>query len=164
MRALRIALLLVALSAAGLLALLALTPSGDRLPQDADLPREQHVSGWPKAAELARIATFEPTYLPRGTGQPELTVRGIPGDSSRPLAAEYEGGLIIRQAHVDVDPQLEDEPAEVDGADDAWWGSVQEATYLYVRRGKTLIILSGLPREDLLRTAGSLKPVAVSGD
>jgi len=164
MRALRIALLPVALIAAGLLALLALLPSGDRLPPDADLPREQHVSGWPKAAELARIDTFEPIYLPRGTGKPELTVRGIPGDSSRPLAAEYEGGLIIRQAHVDVDPQLEDEPAEVDGADDAWWGSVQEVTYLYVRRGKTLIILSGLPSNDLIQTAGSLRPVEVSGD
>ena len=86
-------------------------------------------------------------------------MHGIPGDSSRPLAAEYGNGLLMRQAHVDVDPQLEDESAEVEGADDAWWGMVRDKRYLYVVRGETLVILSGLPREDLIRTAGSLRPV-----
>ena len=130
----------------------------DRLSADADLPREQRVDSWRKAAELARTDTFEPTYVPGGA-RPELTVRGIPGDSSRPLAAEYGNGLLVRQAHVDVDPQLEDEPAEVEGTDDAWWGTVREKTYLYVVRGETLVITSGLPRGDLIRTAGSLRPV-----
>ena len=86
-------------------------------------------------------------------------MRGIPGDSSRPLSAEYGNGLLVRQAHVDVDPQLEDESAEVEGADDAWWGMVREKRYLYVVRGETLVIMSGLSREDLIRTAGSLRPV-----
>jgi hypothetical protein len=36
---------------------------------------------------------------------------------------------------------------------------VREKRYLYVVRGETLVILSGLPREDLIRTAGSLRPV-----
>ncbi len=86
-------------------------------------------------------------------------MRGIPGDSSRPLVAEYENGLAVGQAHVDVDPQLEDQPAEVEGADDAWWGTVGEETYLYVERGETLVIMSGPSRRDLILTAGSLKPV-----
>jgi hypothetical protein len=137
--------------------------SGARVPEntlsaDSDLPREQRVSGWRKAAELARTDTFEPTFVP-GEAKPELTVRGIPGDSSRPLAAEYGNGLLVRQAHVDVDPQLEAEPAEVKEADDAWWGMVREKRYLYVQRGETLVIMSGLSSEDLIRTAGSLRPV-----
>jgi hypothetical protein len=156
-RALRIALLLV-VAAEVFLLLLALVPPKNTLPADSDLPREQHVSGWPKAAELARTDTFEPTYVPGGA-RPELTVRGVPGDSSRPLAAEYGNGLLVRQAHVDVDPQLEDESAEVEGADDAWWGTARKKTYLYVVRGETLVIMSGLSREDLIRTAGSLRPV-----
>jgi hypothetical protein len=156
-RALRIALLLVVAAEVCLL-LLALVSPKNTLPADSDLPREQHVSGWRKAADLARTDTFEPTYV-SGGARPELTVRGIPGDSSRPLAAEYGNGLLLRQAHVDVDPQLEDESAEVEGADDAWWGTVSEKTYLYVVRGETLVIMSGLSREDLIRTAGSLRLV-----
>ena len=157
MRALRRALLLVVVAEVCLL-VVALASREIPLPADSDLPREQHVSGWHKAAELARTDTFEPTFVPGGA-KPELTVRGIPGDSSRPLAAEYGNGLLVRQAHVDVDPQLEDESAEVEGADDAWWGMVREKRYLYVVRGETLVIMSGLSREDLIRTAGSLRPV-----
>jgi hypothetical protein len=156
-RALRIALLLVVAAEVCLL-ILALASPRNTLPIGSDLPREQRVSGWPKAAELAHTETFEPTSVPRGV-RPELTVRGIPGDNSRPLAAEYENGLLVSQAHKDVDPQLEDEPAEVEGADDAWWGTVREKTYLYVVRGETLVIMSGLSREDLIRTAGSLRLV-----
>jgi hypothetical protein len=154
-RALHIALLLVVTAELCLLAF-ALASREDRLPADSDLPRDQRVSGWKRAAELARTDTFEPTSV-LGSEKPELTVHGIPEDSSRPLAAEYANGLLIRQAH--VDPQLEDESAEVEGADDAWWGMVREKRYLYVERGETLVILSGLPREDLIRTAGSLRPV-----
>jgi hypothetical protein len=150
--------LLVLLAAEVCLLALALVSSNDTLPADSDLPREQRVNGWQRAADLARTDTFEPASLAGGE-RPELTVRGIPGDSSRPLAAEYGDGLIIRQAHVDVDPQLEDEPAGVEGADEAWWGTVRDETYLYVVRGETLVILSGLPREDLIRTANSLRPV-----
>ncbi len=157
MRALRIALLLVVAAEVCLL-ILALASPKNTLPADSDLPREQRVSGWRKAAELARTDTFEPTYVPGGA-KPELTVRGIPGDSSRPLAAKYGNGLVVRQAHVDVDPQLEDESAEVKGADDAWWGKVREKRYLYVERGETLVIMSGLSREDLIRTASSLRSV-----
>jgi hypothetical protein len=156
-RALRTALLLIVAAEVFLLLLALLSPK-NTLPADSDLPREQRVSGWRKAADLARTDTFEPTYVPGGA-KPELTVRGIPGDSSRPLAAEYGNGLLVRQAHVDVDPQLEDESAEVEGADDAWWGTVREKTYLYVVRGETLVIMSGLSREDLIRTAGSLRLV-----
>jgi hypothetical protein len=156
-RTLRIVLLLVVIVEVCLL-VVALASPETTLPADSDLPREQRVSGWRKAAELARTDTFEPTYVPGGA-KPELTVRGIPGDSSRPLAAEYGNGLLIRQAHIDVDPQLEDEPAEVEGADDAWWGMIREKRYLYVQRGETLVILSGLSREDLIRTAGSLRLV-----
>jgi hypothetical protein len=154
-RALRIALLLVVAAEVCLL-LLALASPENEPPVDSDLPREQRVSGWRKAAELARTDTFEPTYVPSGA-KPELTVRGIPGDSSRPLTAKYGNGLVVRQAH--VDPQLEDEPAEGEGADDAWWCTVREKTYLYVVRSETLMILSGLSREDLIRTAGSLRLV-----
>ena len=157
MRALRIALLLLVIAEVCLLVVAFVSPE-NTLPADSDLPREQHVSGWRKAAELARTDTFEPTYVPGGA-RPELTVHGIPGDSSRPLAAEYGNGLLVRQAHVDVDPQLEDESAAVEGADDAWWGTVREKTYLYIVRGETLVIMSGLSREDLIRTAGSLRPV-----
>ena len=157
MRALSIVLLVV-LAAEVCLLTLALASPDDKLPAGSDLPREQRVSGWQKAAELARTDTFEPTSL-SGSEKPELTVRGIPGDSSRPLAADYRDGLVIREAHVDVDPQLEDESAEVEGADDAWWGTVRDKTYLYVVRGETLVILSGLSREDLIQTADSLRPV-----
>ena len=157
MRALRIALLLLVIAEVCLLVVAFVSPE-NTLPADSDLPREQRVNGWRKAAELARTDTFEPTFVPGGA-RPELTVRGIPGDSSRPLAAEYGNGLIVRQAHVDVDPQLEDESAEVEGADDAWWGLVREKRYLYVERGETLVIMSGLSREDLIRTAGSLRLV-----
>lgn len=157
MRALGIALLVVLATEACLL-VLALSAPDDTLPTDSDLPREQSVNGWQRAAELARTDTFEPASVKRNE-RPELTVRGIPGDSSRPLAAEYGDGLIIREAHADVDPQLEDEPAEIEGADDAWWGTVRGETYLYVVRGETLVILSGLPREDLIETANSLRSV-----
>ena len=157
MRALRIALLLIVATEACLLVLAIISPE-DELPTNSDLPREQRVSSWQKAAELAQTDTFEPTSLP-GNEKPRLTVRGIPGDSSRPLAAEYGDGLVIRQAHVDVDPQLEDEPAEVEGSDDAWWGTIREKRYLYVVRGETLVILSGLSRENLIQTADSLRPV-----
>jgi hypothetical protein len=156
-RALRIALFLIVAAEACLL-VLALASPEDELPVDSDLPRGQRVSGWKKAAELAGTATFEPTSLPGSADKPELTVRGITGDSSRPLAAEYGNGLLIRQAHVDVDPQLEDESAEVEGADDAWWGMVREKRYLYVERGETLVIMSGMSREVLIRTASSLRP------
>ena len=152
-------LLLVAMSAICLLAFWVLALSEDESRADLDLPRKEHVSGWSAAAKLARIDTFEPTYLPQGAGEPELTVHGIPGDSSRPLAAEYRGSLILRQAHVDIAPGLVDEPAEVNGADEAWWGTAQETTYLYVRRGATLIILSGHSSDELIRVAGSLRPV-----
>src|SRR5919107_4293981 len=138
MRALRIVLLLVVVAEVCLLAWAFAYPDNE-LPANSDLPREQRVSGWQKAAEVASTDTFEPTNVPGGA-KPELTVRGIPGDSSRPLAAEYENGLFVRQAHVDVDPQLEDEPAEVEEADDAWWGTVGEETYLYVLRDETLVI------------------------
>ena len=157
MSALRIVLLLIVTAELCLLGFALASPEY-ALPADSDLPRDQHVSGWKEAAELTRTDTFEPTSVP-GSEKPKLTVRGIPGDSSRPLAAEYGNGLLIREARIDVDPQLEDEPAEVEGADDAWWGTVREKRYLYVARGETLLIMSGLPREDLLRTAGSLKPV-----
>jgi len=160
-RALRIALLLVVAAEACLL-VLALASREVRLPADSDLPREQRVSGWRKAAELARTDTFKPTYMP-GSEKPKLTVRGIPGDSSRPLAAEYGIGLLVRQAQIDADPQLEDKPAEVEGADDAWWGTVREKWYLYVVKGETLVIMSGLSREDLIRIAGSLRPVEDDG-
>jgi hypothetical protein len=156
-RALRITLLLVVAAEVCLL-VVALASRENTLPVESDLPREQRVNGWRKATELARTDTFEPTHVPGGA-RPELTVRGIPGDSSRPLAAEYGNGLVVRQAHVDVDPQLEDEPAEAKGADDAWWGMVGGKRYLYVKRGETLVIMSGLSREDLIRTAGSLRPV-----
>ncbi|MGH3146332.1 MAG: hypothetical protein ACRDTR_11080, partial [Rubrobacter sp.] len=86
-------------------------PFEERLPADSDLPKEQRVGGWREAARLAETDTFKPVYLPDGLGEPRLTVRGIPGDSSRPITAEYSDGLTIRQAHVDVDPQLEDEAA-----------------------------------------------------
>ena len=158
MRILGFALILILVAAVCLLTLALVSP-GDRLPADSDLPREQRVGGWQKAAEFACTDTFKPASVPGDANEPKLTVRGIPGDSSRPLAAEYGGGLVIREAHVDVDPQLEDEPAEVEGADDAWWGTVRGKTYLYVRRGETLVILSGLSREDLIQTASSLRPV-----
>ncbi len=150
-------LLLVAMSTSCLLAIWVLALSDDE--SHLDLPRREHVSGWSEAAKLARIDTFEPTYLPQGAGEPELTVRGIPGDSSRPLAAEYRGSLVLRQAHADIAPGPVDEPAEVSGADEAWWGTVQETTYLYVRKGATLIILSGHSSDELIRVAGSLRPV-----
>ena len=153
------ALVVAAMGVVCLLALRALVLSEDEYRTDLDLPRKQRVNGWPEAARLAKIDTFEPVYLPQGAGEPELTVRGIPGDSSRPLAVVYRDGLVLRQAHVDVAPGLVDEPAEVDGADEAWWGAVQEATHLYVRRGTTLVILSGQPRDELIRVAGSLRPV-----
>jgi hypothetical protein len=38
-------------------------------------------------------------------------------------------------------------------------GMVREKRYLYVQRGETLVIMSGLSSEDLIRTAGSLRPV-----
>jgi len=160
-RALRIALLLLVAAELCLL-VFALASPEYTLPADSDLPREQRVSGWKVAAELARTDTFEPTSVP-GSEKPRLTERGIPGDSSRPLAAEYGNGLVLRQAHVDVDPQLEDESAEVEGADDAWWGMLREKWYLYVVRGETLVIMSGLPKEDLIQTADSLRPVEEGG-
>lgn len=153
-----IVLLLILMAEVCLLALAFASPD-DKLPADSDLPKEQRVGGWQDAADLARIDTFKPASLPEVEDGPKLTVRGVPGDSSRPLAAEYGHGLVIREAYVDVDPQLEDEPAEVDGADRAWWGTVRGKEYLYVLRSETLIILSGLPREDLIPTASSLEPV-----
>jgi hypothetical protein len=36
---------------------------------------------------------------------------------------------------------------------------VREKRYLYVERGETLVIMSGMSREVLIRTAGSLRPV-----
>ena len=158
MRILGFALILILVAEVCLLTLALVLPE-DRLPPGSDLPREQHVSGWQKAASLAGTDTYKPASVPDGASEPKLTVLGIPGDSSRPLAAEYGDGLVIREAHVDVDPQLEDETAEVEGADDAWWGTVRGKTYLYVRRGETLVILSGLTREDLIQTASSLRPV-----
>ena len=156
MRTLGIALILIL---AAEVSLLVLASSEEKLPADSDLPREQRVGGWQEAAGLAGTGTFKPASVPEGANEPKLTVRGIPGDSSRPLAAEYGSGLVIREAYADVDPQLEDEPAEVEGADDAWWGTVRGKTYLYVMRDETLVILSGLPREDLILTASSLEPV-----
>ena len=153
----RVLLLLAALII--VLMLWAIRPSEDKVQADRDLPRKQRVSGWREAAKIAGIDTFEPTYLPQGAGDPELTVRGIPGDSSRPLAAEYRDGLVLREAHVDVAPGLVDESAEVSGADEAWWGTVRESTHLYVRRGETLVILSRQSRDELVRVAGSLRPV-----
>ena len=158
MRILGIVLLLIVAAEVCLLALAFASPEED-LPADSDLPREQSVGGWQRAAGLAGTDIFKPASVSEGANEPKLTVRGIPGDSSRPLAAEYRDGLMIREAHVDVDPQLEDEPAEVDGADAAWWGTVRGETYLYVQRGETLVILSGLPREDLTLSASSLRPV-----
>jgi hypothetical protein len=154
---LRIALLLV-IAAESCLLVFALASPEYTFPADSDLPRDQRVSGWKRAAELARTDTFAPTHVPGGA-KPELTVRGIPGDSSRPLAAEYENDLLVTQAHLDVDPQLEAEPAKVEGADDAWWGTVREKTYLYIVRGETLVIMSGLSREELIRTADSLRQI-----
>ena len=159
MRKSRVQLLLAAISVVCLLALRTLVLSEDGPRADRDLPRKQRVSGWTEAARLAGIDTFEPTYLPRGAGEPDLTVRGIPGDTSRPLAAEYRNGLVLRQAHVDVAPGLESEPAKVYGADEAWWSTLEEVTYLYVRRSSTLVILSGHSSDELIRTAGSLRPV-----
>jgi hypothetical protein len=138
---------------------LALVLPADRFPAGSDLPRKQSVGGWQRAAALAGTDIFKPDSVSEGANEPKLTVRGIPGDSSRPLAAEYRDGLVIREAYVDADPQLEDEPAEVEGSDDAWWGTVRGETYLYDKRGETLVILSGLPREDLIETASSLEPV-----
>jgi hypothetical protein len=155
-RALSIVLILILVAE---VCLLVLASSEEDLPADSDLPREQRVDGWQEAAGLAGTDIFKPASVPEGANESKLTVRGIPGDSSRPLAAEYRGGLVIREAHVDVDPQLEDEPAEVDGADAAWWGTVRGETYLYVHRGETLVVLSGLPRKDLTLTASSLRPV-----
>ncbi|HJQ28655.1 MAG TPA: hypothetical protein VJ827_04910 [Rubrobacter sp.] len=156
MRIIGIVLLLIVAAEVCLLALAFASPE-ETLPADSDLPRKQRVGGWQEAASLARTDSFKPAS--EGAGGPKLTVRGIPGDRSRPLAAEYGDGLVIREAYVDADPQLEDEPAEVEGADRAWWGTVRGETYLYVRRDETLVILSGLTREDLIRTASSLEPV-----
>jgi hypothetical protein len=161
-RALRIALLLLITAEVCLLAVAIASPE-NTLPADSDLPREQRVNGWRKAAELARTDTFEPTFVPGGA-KPTLTVRGIPGDTSRPLAAEYGNDLLVRQAHIDVDPQLEDESVEVEGADGAWWGMVREKRYLYVVRGETLVIMSGLSRAALIQTADSLRPVEGNND
>src|SRR5215212_3681279 len=96
--------LILILAAEVCLLALALAVPEDRLPDYSDLPSEQSVGGWQRAAGLAGTDIFKPASVSEGANEPKLTVRGIPGDSSRPLAAEYGDGLLIREAHVDVDP------------------------------------------------------------
>lgn len=95
------------------------------------------------------------------TGEPTLEVRGVAGDPTRPVWATYEDGLRMIQAHRDVLPAPEDESESfpVPGADEAWRGDAGDEPYVLIRRGDTLVLLSGATEERMVAVGSALAPV-----
>jgi len=154
-----VALALIALAAAQV------GRNGTAVREDLDIPRSDRTAGWAAAAALAGVPLFEPGEPGQNAGQPQILVRGVAGDPTRPVQARYANGLVLHQAHRDVIPAPEDENEfiEIRGADEAWRGEASGVEYLLVRRGSTLVILSGLPAERLDQAAASLRPISSSG-
>ncbi len=144
---LRSIVICVALLAAGCTT----APAHASVAPDADIPLRQGVESWAEAATLAGV----PLYAPPAdlAGEPTLEVRGVAGDPTRPVWATYDDGLRMIQAHRDVLP-APDDPAEffpVPGADEAWRGDAGDQPYVLIRRGDTLILLSGAADELMVR-------------
>lgn len=147
-------------SLAGLL-LVACTsgPAGPTVAPEADLPLRQSVASWAEAAALAGVPLYAPPVGVAGT--PVLEVRGVAMDPTRPVWATYPSGLRMIQAHRDVLPAPHDENEffEVPGADEAWRGDAGGEPYVLIRRGETLVLLSGAPDEQMVAASSALEPV-----
>lgn len=127
-------------------------------PAGLDVPRAEVVSGWVAAEALAGMALYRPADTARGA--PRLVVRGVPGDPTRPVAATWDDGLEILQAHRDVLPGPDpEERFPIEGSDEAWRATVHERAYVYARQGDVLVLLSGRPDAELVALAASLLPV-----
>ncbi|MDQ6682007.1 MAG: hypothetical protein M3Y88_01890 [Chloroflexota bacterium] len=127
------------------------------LPQ-SDIPHSDPVPSWTVASRSAGV----PLYVPdeSGLGAPSLRVRGVPGDATRPVVATYAAGLEVIEAQHDVLPPPQPEQhISVAGASEAWTGEANGRHYVYVRRGPTLVLLSGAPDAALRRLAGTLRLV-----
>lgn len=151
-------ILLVAALVAAATTWLAVSPPSDfATVSGADLPRHDPVGSWSAASQIAGVPLFSPS-LQLGTSR--ISARGVPGDASRPIVATYANGVQVIEAERGVLPGPElGEQVSLVGADEAWRGEVAGVTYLYVRRGSTLVILSGGPDAELMAIARSLRPV-----
>lgn len=102
-----------------------------------DQPAEQVVDDWPTAAALAGVTIAAP--LDPDLAGPEILVRGVEGDPTRPVDATWSSGLRIIQAHRDVmEPPEPSETITLTGVDEAWEAEVRGVETLYARRGRTL--------------------------
>ena len=126
----------------------------------APRPQPEPVDAWIDAARVAGV----PLFAPIDRGDPDdMWVHGIPGDATRPIEARYGDGLHMVQAYRDVLPESEfGRAVSVSGADDSWWHSAEGTEYLAVRWGETLVVLSGLPDDELVDVASGLQPVSRS--
>lgn len=149
--------LLAALIAGPLFWLALPAPAKFAPPSGADLPRHDPIASWSAASQIAGVPLFAPSLQ---LGTPTIAARGVPGDPSRPIFATYADGVQVIEAERGVLPGPDpSEELSLVGADQAWRGEVAGVTYLYVRRGPTLVILSGAPDAELMAVALSLRPV-----
>jgi arabinan endo-1,5-alpha-L-arabinosidase len=124
----------------------------------ADLPAAQAVPDWATAAAMAGIPLFAPSGFDRGA--PQIAVRGVPGDPTRPVDAVWPDGLRIIQADRTVmEPPEPSETFPMAGVDEAWTAAVHEVETLYARRGRSLAILTGAPLEQLRKVADGMRRV-----
>lgn len=142
---------------AGVALAIAVLPRADLGAAVAATPGEERLDGWAEAAAVAGV----PLYAPPGRATaPEVMVRGVAGDATRPIETRLDGGLVLVQAHRDLLPaESVGELATVPGADDAWWQSASDGRRLAVRFGDTLVLLSGTTDDELLETARELAPI-----
>jgi len=142
-------------------AIAALAPVGPARPAvlvGLDVPQALIVADWAAAESLAGIDLYRPADGVRDP--PRLVVRGVPGDPTRPVAATWDDGLEVVQAHRDVLPGPDPgELINIPGADEAWRATVHERDYVYARRDDVLVLLSGRPDPELVTLAGALMPV-----
>ncbi len=112
---------------------------------------------WATAAERTNLELYRPAYLPDDAGQPQIIPIGF-GETVQTVTATYGNGLTLVQVNQNPSQQG-GETAEVEGADEAYFGRTGQGRALNVRRGQTWISLLGQPDRELIRIAESLEPV-----
>jgi hypothetical protein len=109
---------------------------------------------WSETASRTDLQVYEPGYLPRGAGTPEIMTFGL-GSALQTVAATYPGGLQILEVNRNEGSNARRE-VTVRGAERAY---IADSGALVVRKGSTWITLDGLPEDALIRIAESLRQV-----
>ncbi len=113
---------------------------------------------WAQAAVNAKMTVYKPTYLPPGSGEPNILTLNV-GNGVKSLTAQYAGGKLAISEVNRVQKPNDGRATTVRGADQAWFTSQRGRHELVIIRDGTTIQLLGPSDSDLLKVGESLQPV-----